>query len=179
MSSLTSDDIDLPPGVTRDSNNRLRFENRSISAEDVQDMLNSRANDPPVDESFVLEEAIEEADHNADIALGAVQTPADGDLHSLLLQVLGKLDKVQADQLFLQQWAEEKIDIIQENIIALIDTSAQIKIGLNRFKAVTDEMQVGIDAYEYVQETLATFKDISNNNHIRSALYTIKQNQLG
>ena len=46
MSSSTSDDIiDLPPGVTRDSSNRLRFEGRFISTTDVQDMINRRASD--------------------------------------------------------------------------------------------------------------------------------------
>ena len=79
MSSSTSDDIiDLPPGVTRDSNNRFHFENRFISATDVQDMMNSRASG--VDESLTLEEAVEEANLNADSALVAVHTPTHAEL---------------------------------------------------------------------------------------------------
>ena len=85
MFSPASDDTDLPPGVTRDSNNRLHFENRFISAEDVQEMQNSRANDPPLDESLTLEEAIDEAGFNVDIVLEAVQPSAGGDLNALLL----------------------------------------------------------------------------------------------
>ena len=84
MSSSTSDDIiDLPPGVTRDVNNRFHFENRFISATDVQDMVNSQASG--VDGSFTLEEAVEEANLNADNALVAVHTPTQAEVYSLLL----------------------------------------------------------------------------------------------
>ena len=87
MSSSTSDDIiDLPPGVTRDSNNRFHFENRFISATDVQDMINRRASG--LDESFALEQAVEAAHLNADSALVAVHTPTNGDLYSLLVKLV-------------------------------------------------------------------------------------------
>ena len=85
MSSLTSDDIHLPPGVTRDSKNRLHFGGRFISEEDVQEMRNSQADADfnPSDESVTLNTAIEEAEAIADIALEDVKSSAGGALEAL------------------------------------------------------------------------------------------------
>ena len=144
MSSSTSDDtIDIPPGVTRDSNNRFHFENRFISATDVQDMMNSQASG--VDESLTLEEAVEEANLNADSALVAVHTPTHDELYSFLLQAVGKINELHAEQISFRQWTVETITGVQENTVSLIDTSAQLKIGFNRIQASTNEMQAEIE----------------------------------
>ena len=83
MSSLTSDDIHLPPGVTRDSNNRLHYGGHFISEEDVQEMRNSQADFNPSDESITLDTVIKEVETIADIALEDVNSSPGGALEAL------------------------------------------------------------------------------------------------
>ena len=63
-----------------------------------------------------------------------------------------------------RQWTEETITGVQENIVSLIDTSAQLKIGFTQLKIAFNRMQAEIDGYEDVQVTIETFKDISTNH---------------
>ena len=160
MSSSTSDDIiDLPPGVTRDSSNRLRFEGRFISTTDVQDMINGRASD--VDGPLTLEQVVEEADLNAENALVVGRNPTNDDLYYLLRQVIGKLNEMHADHLSFRQRTEETFAGVQENMISLMDNSAKLKIGFNRIQTALNDMQTGNEGSDDIQVHMETLKEIT------------------
>ena len=183
MSSLTSDDIHLPPGVTRDSNNRFHFEGRFISEEDVQEMRNGQADFNPSDESVTLDIAIEEAETIADIALENVTSSAGGALEdqssaggaisesTLLLKMFDMIQGLERKCDYMRDTQASSFVWIKENIIALQQNSAQVKIGMNRLLASVES----VDHSDDIQDVITTQTEIAEN--VERLLRRFEQNR--